>query len=181
MFTAARPACCPTAVTYPAGVVRRAKAGAVITYTVVLIHGSNQLAANSSLKIVSSLDTTSAQFIDVAACKLDTATGTAYNPVADILPAYRALVCSIPVTVTAEDIVKTELPSFTLTTSTTATPAYAAATTVAAVKLYTEPSITVLPSFSGTFATGEHLVGMLLLRVEHVVDVGDIFAEPGLH
>jgi hypothetical protein len=137
--------------------MRRAQAGAVITYTVVLINGANSVAANSSLRIVSNLATFPPQNITVSDCKLDTAASTAFNPVTDALPANTALVCSIPVTVSANDITNTQLPGFTLTVATATISSYAAAT-VDAVKLYTVPSITVLPSFSGTFATGEHLV-----------------------
>jgi hypothetical protein len=143
------------AVTYSSGVVRRAKANAVVTYTLVLING-NAVPANSSLRITSSLTSFPPQNITVATdCKLDMFNGTAFDPVTMSLPANRALVCSIPVTVTAAHIANTMLPGFAATVATSTTAGYATVA-VPAVMLYTIPAITVSPSFAGTFAIGKH-------------------------
>lgn len=131
--------------------MRRAKAGAVVTYTVVLINGATAVPANSSLTIAGSLPNLT---ISISNCALNMANGTAAN-VTMALPGNTALVCTIPVTVSASDIVNTKLPSFKVTMSASGN-ALSVSATADPVLLYTRPSITVSPLFTGTFATGEY-------------------------
>lgn len=141
--------------------MQRALSGAAVKYTIILINGGKAINGSAGLVLKTALATAAMSGqpgvfppANLTSCALDLVTGTAFVYNSTDLPANKALVCSIDVSVTSADIAVDHLPSFTVTASTAqAAPAasgYPATATVDSLGLYSLPRLATVTTFGSS-------------------------------
>lgn len=140
--------------------MKRGKAGSKIVYTTILVNGNTPVSKGNALTVSTKLTGASTSSA-LSSCKIG---ATTFNAADNDLPANTALICTHEVTVTDADVLHGNLPEFSITATTTTTPAGGTSTTstvstytMGIVGLYTLPKLVITPTWkpSDPKETGE--------------------------